>query len=419
MRRLVIIGGGPAGLEAARAAAPHATVTLVSTLPPGAWRPLVSRVWLAAAADGVRDLPVIAARAERAATAWQERAAEELAALEVTVLAGRACLDGPGAVLVEPSDGGAAQQLAADAVIIAAGALDAYPEGLTTDGVQILSDGDLGALSTVPTSALVIGDGTIGFELCHILSLLGTAVTWLVPNEAPHNQVAPAVDGYLTRQLERQGVQVAARAPVRRLSADGDAVHAVTTDGARYGASVALLARSRRNDHAVFGLPAEKADTDIYGQTRLPGVYLVGDALRPRTTGVAMAQARAAALHALGRSSAPADTDDIVISFMQRPQVALLGHLATEGAHGSVTVALSESLAAYVDDATDGFLNLAWDHGGRVAGALAVAPGAAALLAPLALAMRLRLRLEDLADGYGPHPALSELVALAARKALM
>jgi NAD(P)H dehydrogenase (quinone) len=418
MQRLVIIGGGPAGLEAARAAAPYATVTLVSTAPPGSWRPLVGRVWLAAVTSGERDLTAVAARAERAALAWQERATADLAALEVTVLAGRARLDGPGAVLVEPPDGAPAQRLAADAVIIAAGAEDSYPDGLAPDGAQVLSDCELGALSAPPADALVIGDGTVGFELCHILSLLGSAVTWLVPEDAPHSHVAPAVDGYLTRLLERQGVRVAPCAPVRRLSADGQVVHAVTTDGARHGAAVALLARGRQADPSQVGLPADRAAADIYGQTKLPGVYLVGDALRPRTTGVAMAQGRAAALHALGRSSAPADTEDIVLSFMQRPQVARLGLLATEGAHGSVTVALSESLAAYVDDTLDGFLNLAWDHGGRVVGALAVAPCAAELLAPLALAMRTRLRLEELADGYGPHPALSELVALAARKAL-
>lgn len=418
MRNIVIIGGGPAGLEAARAAAPYATVTLVSNSPPGTWRPLPGRIWLAAVAGGERDLEAIRARVEHACTTWQERTAAELVALDVHILSGRARVVGTTAC-IEPLDGSPEVRIEADAVIIAGGAQEIYPDGLSADGVQMLNDAQLGALSSIPADALVVGDGSIGFEMCHILSLLGSEVTWLVPEDAPRSFVAPPVDGYLTRMLERQGVRVVPRANVRRLNADGEAVHAVTSEGARYGAAVALLARARRTDPTSFGLSSEQAATDIYGQTKQRGVYLVGDALNPRTTSVAMAQGRAAALHALGRSSGPAETTDIVVSFMKNPQVARLGHIATEGSRNSVTVSLTESLAAYVDNTLEGFLNLAWDQTGRVVGALAVAPQAAALLAPLALAMRMRLRLEDLADGYGPHPVLSELVAQAARKALV
>lgn len=342
----------------------------------------------------------------------------ELEALGVSIMNGYARVFGT-MVRVELPDGAPEALLEADAVIIAAGAQDLYPDGLAPDGEQILNDAHLGVLTRIPATTLVIGDGSIGFELCHIMSLLGSEVTWLVPEDAPRSFVAPPVDGYLTRLMERQGVRMIPRTSVRRLNADGEAVHLVTAEGARYGADVALLARARHSDPTVFGLKSEDLAADIYGQTKLRGVYLVGDALNPRTTSVAMAQGRAAALHAVGRSSGPAETSDIVVSFMKNPQVARLGHIATEGSRNSITVSLTESLAAYVENTLDGFLNLAWDQTGRVIGALAVAPQAAALLAPLALAMRMRLRLEDLADGYGPHPVLSELVAQAARKALV
>lgn len=414
--RLVVLGGGPAGIEAARAAAPHANVTLVSATAPGAWRPLVSQVWLAAVTAGMRDLLAIGARAARAAAAWQERCAVTLAALDVELLTGRARLVGPGQVELEADDASPARQLAADAVIVACGAHDVFPAGLAPDQERIIGAAELDILTALPASVLVLGDGPSGFELCHIFSLLGTTVTWLVPDATPHSRLTPEVDGYLTRLLERQGVQLAPRANGAQLDTDAGGVTATTPEGASYQAEVAVLTTLRRSDPEALGLPAAQAATDVYGQTKWRGVYLVDDDLEPATASVAMAQARAAALHAVRRSSAPADIRHIVRSFMAQPQVAKLGRLATEGAHGSVTVALAEGAAAYVHDTPEGFLTLTWDQAGRVAGALAVAPAAADLLAPLALAMRLGLRLDELTAGYAPHPSLGELVALAARK---
>ncbi len=417
MTRVVVIGGGPAGVEAARAAASHATVTLVSLEPAGTWPYLATQSWLAAVADGERDTALIAARAAKAVSGWQAQTAAELATLEVEVLQGRARLGAPGEVLVEATTDEAPRTLAADAVLVATGAVPELPSGLASDGEAIRTYAQLATLTTIPASALVIGDGADGFETCQILSLLGATVTWLVPEEVPHSHVAPEVDGYLTRTLERHGVQVVPRATVRRLALGTHGVTATLADGTRHGGELAIIMSGRKRDLSLVGLSNDQAVTDIYGQTRRRGVYLVGDALAPRTASCAMAEARAAALHSVGRSSGPAETRYLVQSFMRRPQVARLGKLATEGAHGSVTVAMAECPSAYIEGVEEGFLNLAWDHDGRIAGALAVAPQAAAILAPIAIAMRLGIRLENLADSFGPHPSLSELAALAARKA--
>lgn len=415
--RLIVLGGGPAGIEAARTAAPYAEVTLISLDAPGTWRPLVSRVWLSAVTAGERSVPTIAARAERTIAAWREHCASLLASLEVRVIAGRAHLLGPGRVALMNADGEPEQELTADAVIVATGATEIFPPGLAPNHGRILADTELDTLADTPERALVIGDGTSGFELCHILNLLGAAVTWLVPDAVPQTYLASEVDGYLTRLLERQGVQVMPNARVQRLVAGAQEVMALLADGTRLVADVAMLVTDYRSAPETVGLPAKQAQIDMYGQTKWRGVYLVGDALEPATASVAMAQARAAALHAVRRASGPADTRNIVRSFMERPQVAKIGRLVTEGAHGSVTAALTESLAAHIYDAPEGFLTLTWDHAGRVAGAVAVAPNAAEVLAPVAIAMRMGMRVDDLAATYGPHPSLSELAAIAARKA--
>lgn len=99
--RLVVLGGGPAGVEAAKTAAPYARVTLVSAEPVGTWQPLITWVWLRAATTGERDLATIAARAEGALAAWRRQCAVELAALGVEVVTGWGRLGATGEVLVD------------------------------------------------------------------------------------------------------------------------------------------------------------------------------------------------------------------------------------------------------------------------------------------------------------------------------
>lgn len=257
--RLVVLGGGPAGVEAAKTAAPYADVTLISAEPVGTWRPLSTWVWLrAAAADGPQcDLVATAALAEGLMTAWRRQCAAELAALGVAVMTGRGRLGEPGEVLVETGDP-APQRLPADAVIVATGASLALPPELAPDGLRVLDDTQVPALTALPRSVLVLGDGPVGFELCQIFSRLGSTVAWLVPEDAPRTHVAPEVDGYLTRLLERQGVQVIPHSLVQRLERGESEVRA-TTAGGEHRAEIALLAIGRRPDPAAVGVAASRS----------------------------------------------------------------------------------------------------------------------------------------------------------------
>jgi dihydrolipoamide dehydrogenase len=415
---IVVLGGGPAALEAAKTAAPAATVTLVSPVPVGAWRPLATWVWLRAVAAGERDVVAIAGRAAQAMARWQQRCAAELAGLGVNVVAGRGRLGEPGEVLIDDGSGASLQRHPADAVIIATGAPESFPAALTPDGERVLSDAGLATLKAVPASAIVLGDGPVGFELCHILSTLGAAVTWLVPEERPRTRIAPEADGYLTGLLERQGVLVAPGALAQRIDRAERGVAVTTARATEHGAEIAMLAFGRRPDPVSVGLSAAQAAVDQYGQTQRAGVYLVGDALAPRAASIAMAEGRAAALHALGRPTAPADTRHFVLTFMHHPQVAVLGRLGAEELGRRVTVPLAQLAASYVEETNEGFLTLAWDAQGQISGGLAVGAGAAEILAPVAVAMRAGMSLAALAASYGPHPSPGEIAALAARAAL-
>jgi dihydrolipoamide dehydrogenase len=96
------------------------------------------------------------------------------------------------------------------------------------------------------------------------------------------------------------------------------------------------------------------------------------------------------------------------------PQVAQVGDV---GGERSVRVPFSQSLKSHLLSEGDGFLQLYYDEGGRVLGAVAVGPHAADVLSPVAVAIRLGGSLDDLAELYAAYPSLSELPFTAARSA--
>jgi pyruvate/2-oxoglutarate dehydrogenase complex dihydrolipoamide dehydrogenase (E3) component len=417
---IIVIGGGPIGLEAVRAAAPHARVTLISAQPLRGWEyMLASRIWLQAAMRGERDPAVVRSQLEQAAQSWAAHYEADLQSLNLTLLQGSACLDGGCNVLVESSDPVAGttdvQRLHADAVVIAGPNGDA-PWPFAPDGQRVLNPLMLADLEQLPASALVIGDGPVGFEFAHSLSRLGVATTWLVVDEEPHSRIVPEVDQYLTRKFIEQGGTVVAGAPVERIDRDATGATAVLAGGQTHRAEIALVAIEPRSGTVPCGLAEHQIDTDVFGQTRVSGVYLVGDTARAHGVSVAMAEARSAALHALGRSSAPADRRDVVVTFMDDPQVARVGRLAIDGVAGSLTVPFDMSLLAHAYGSSEGFFTIAWDAQGRVAGGLAVGRNAADVVSSVAVAMRAGMRVDDLAEIFGPYPAFSELVAAAARR---
>jgi len=154
---------------------------------------------------------------------------------------------------------------------------------------------------------------------------------------------------------------------------------------------------------------------DGFGRTANPSVYLVGDVDGGvMTANKAQAQGRIAARHIAGAPAAPFDLTTLIQPVYTEPQVAQVGDVRGEM---STRVPFANSLKAHLLAEGDGFLALYCDEEGRVRGAVAVGPYAADVLSPVAVAIKLGGRLDDLADLFAAYPSLSELPFSAARQA--
>jgi dihydrolipoamide dehydrogenase len=450
--RVVIIGGGPGGYEAALVAAQlGAEVTLVDSDGLGGSAVLTDCVpskTLVAVADvmdevvdsralGVRfegettvDLAAVNRRVRELASAQSADVARHLAADGVRVVEGRARLDGPHRVLVGLAAGGH-ETLSADAVLVATGA---RPRGLADaepDGERILSWTQLYRLTELPQRLVVVGSGVTGAEFAGAYQALGSEVTLV----SSRDRVLPGEDEDAARVLEdvfeRRGMSVLARSRAVAAQRTGDGVAVRLEDGRVVEGTHVLMAVGSIPNTEDLGLEDAGVATDERGfvtvdkvsRTSCAGVYAAGDVTGVlMLASVAAMQGRIAIRHLLGEAVRPLDLRVVASTVFTDPEIATVGWTqrqvdADEVQAATVKLSLATNARAKMQAIDDGFVKIFCRPGtGIVMGGVVVAPRASELIHPLSIAVRLGLTVDQVADAFTVYPSLSGSVAEAARQ---
>lgn len=437
-RKVLVIGGGPAGVEAALAASrAGCSVVIVSEGPPGGravWNTLLpSKICLEA--QPPVDFPSLHQRYEAVAGAWQRQIMEQLERAGVELRLGTASFLSSHEVAVTPPEGGYTDPLTADVIILATGAVPFLPPGLQPDGERIFTPNLIWQMPKLPRSIAVIGAGGPATEYVDVFSRLGIEVTWLTGPVAPLSAFPPEVGHIITGLFEQRGVKIVPRLMAREVRHASQGIEVLTNDGNHYPAETALVAIGLRPDLERLHLSATglrigssgAVAVDAYGRTAIEHIYLVGDAAAPLSANISMAQGRTAGLHAAGVETAPVNVDLAVIAIYTSPQIAMVGRLSDRFVSlQKVRVPYQTCLRSYLSmDGADfaetqlthenAFVELVFQPDGKITGALAVCPKAAEILTPLAVAIRSGLTIDELASVNPAHPTFSELAVLAAR----
>jgi len=448
-RHLTVIGGGPAGVEAAVTAANHgARVTLVSDGPVGGragWHSLIpSKVLLHAAqeaqargdvgatADGVHQIIRHIADTCRA---WSSHEAVRLQQAGVELLTGQAHFTSRSSVVVQEPDG-TSQVLAFDSAIVATGSVPVFPDGLQPDGQRIIAPRLVGKLERIPATMLVVGGGVTGSEFVFAFAALGAHVTWLVDQYGvlppfDRRPVQTLIEAFLGR-----GVELVEGVAVQQLEPSPNAVSAILEDGRRFEAEQAFVAIGRRPDlqslvvqaaglpPALDGAARGGLAVDALCRTAVPQIYAVGDVTgAPLVVNKGLAQARVAGITAAGVATEPFRASSLVQAVYSAPQLAQVGLTPDAAARADRAVEIrrvpfAHALRAHLEpEGPRGELELVLDpqRGQTVLGATAVGPSAAEVLALVALAIHTGVRADSLAALYPAHPTLAELPGIGSR----
>jgi len=461
--RIVIIGGGPAGYEAALVAAGYdranTQVTVVDSDGIGGACVLFDCVPSKAfiASTGVRtelrraeglgfDISVDAAKISlaqinnRAKTLASSQSADigtQLLNNGITVIRGRGELvdDVAGMahhrVKVTTPDGRVGGVLKADVVLIATGASPRVLPNAVPDGERILTWRQLYDLPDLPKHLVIVGSGVTGAEFCNAYTELGVTCTVV----ASRDQILPHEDSDAAAVLEEvfaeRGVTVVKNARADSVVRHDDGVRVNLADGRTVEGSHALMCIGSTPNTEGLGLDRVGVElgrggyipVDRVSRTPASGIYAAGDCtgLFPLASVAAM-QGRIAMYHALGEGVSPIRLRTVASATFTRPEIGAVGIPQKAIDDGSVAartlmLPLSTNARAKMSLLRHGFVKIFCRPAtGVVIGGVVVAPIASELILPIALAVQNRISVTDLAQTLSVYPSLSGSIVEAARR---
>ncbi len=457
--RVGIIGGGPGGYEAALVAAQlGAEVTVVDRDGLGGSAVLTdcvpSKTLIATAESmtdtaesgqlGVRlgssddfapegrvsvDLARVNARVTKLARTQSEDIAARLDREGVRVLRGIGRLDGPGRVVAQLADGGE-ESFEADAVLLATGAHPRVMPTAVPDGERILTWDQVYTLEALPEHLIVVGSGVTGAEFASGYTSLGGQVTLV----SSRDRVLPGEDADAATVLEgvfkRRGMNVLSQSRASEVRRTSTGVLVSLDDGRTIEGSHCLMAVGSIPN--TDGLGFEEAgvrlgkggfiEVDRVSRTSVSSVYAAGDCTGVlMLASVAAMQGRIAMWHSLGDAVTPLNLRAVSSNVFTDPEIATVGWTQNDVSEGSDTIMVKLPLAtnarAKMQGVSDGFIKLFARRGsGTVVGGVVVAPRASELIFPVALAVDVRLTVDQLAHSFTIYPSISGSITEAARQ---
>ncbi|MFV0432704.1 MAG: NAD(P)H-quinone dehydrogenase [Leucobacter sp.] len=465
--RIVVIGGGPGGYEAALTGAQlDAEVTLIERSGVGGSAvltdvvPSKSLIATAGAAQAVRNggrlgvqafvpggdgKPVrpeiainLSAVNKRLLAMAGAQSVDMLRTLEeagVRVVQGEGRLDGVGAVVVSTAvgeEGTDFDRIEADTVVLAVGASPRELDSAKPDGERILTWKQLYDLPAVPEHLIVVGSGVTGAEFANAYRTLGAEVTLV----SSRDQVLPGEDPdaatVIEHEFKRLGMHVMSRSRAEAVVRTEKGVAVTLSDGRVVEGSHCLMAVGSIPNTGDLGLEeAGVALTDSghirvnkVARTNVPSIYAVGDCTNflPLAS-VASMQGRTAIMHALGDFVRPIELRNVAANVFTYPEIATVGWnertlAEAEGLAQHIThmVPLSVNPRAKMIGYSHGFVKLfAWKASGTVIGGVIVAHRASELIFSLALAVEHRLTVDQVASAFTVYPSMTGAITDAAR----
>ena len=452
----VIIGGGPAGNQAATYAARlGAKVTMIERDVVGGaahlWDCIPSKTMIATGGAisyseriegmGLADVTTavdndgLTNRVEAIKDRMSADTTQLLASQGVEIVRGSARFVGPHSVAVDTATG--TREIAFDAALIATGSRPRIPDWCHPDGDRILTTRDCYPPRQFPESITVVGSGVTGVEFVHMFASFGADVTLVVSRQ----QVLPGKDPDAAAILENdflgRGVRLlkGARATaIERVTSDDgrDIVRVSCDDGRVVETTQAVLAIGSVPNTDTLDLAAAGVECDDGGYipinhhcvTNQPHIYAAGDISgKLPLSSVASVQGRKVAEHVMGLHTVEhrhLDYDKAASAIFTEPEIADVGLAEAEafamGRKIRVTkVPFATTPKALINNDPRGFVKIVSDPAtGVVLGGSIVGQHAAELISVIALAVTANLTVTDIVESLLVHPALAEALAQAA-----
>lgn len=445
---LVVIGGGSAGLKAARTAARLGkTVAVAEERELGGecfWAGCVptkamiraAQVWHLVERAREFGIEVDIRKADfAAAMAFKERAIQRVAGeslpdgglslMGIAYFPTRATFEGPHDIRVGD------EVIRGKQIILATGTVPAVPPipGLAEAG--FLTNREAVELKALPKTLVVLGAGPIGLEFAQTYRRFGSEVTVLEVGASILPREDEELVGMAERYLQEEGIRIQTNALTERVDrVNGRKRLLVTHSGIteEIVCDEILIATGRQP--AVQGIGIEAAgipysrhgvEVDEFQRTCVPHIWAPGDVNGGYLfTHVASYEGKLVANNACTDTLTPRDLRYVPRCTYIDPEVSSIGLTEHEAREKGFSVAIHAALFAANDravlyDAPQGIAKIVVNADtGQILGGHLLGHESSSLLAELAVCMRNGVPLSGLADTMHAYPSFPEAIEMAA-----
>lgn len=336
-------------------------------------------------------------------------------------------------VQVAGADGaGTVQHFRAEKILLSTGSEPTELPFLKFDGKKIISSTEALELTQVPEHLLVVGGGVIGLEMGSVWARLGSKVTVIEFQD----RLVPGMDKQaseeLRKALSKQGLEFKFQHKClgSTILSDGKIELQAETQGqpVKFVGDVVLVATGRRPFSDRLGLEslgiekdkAGRVPVDSHFQTKVPGVYAVGDLIAGPMLAHKAEEEGVAAVEIMAGLPGHVNYNAIPNVIYTWPELASVGFTEEElkdkqiAYKSGVYPFLANGRARTMDE-SEGFVKILADSKtDRILGAHIIGPRASDLLQEITSVIEFGGSAEDVARTCHAHPTLSETVKEAA-----
>ena len=451
MVELVVIGGGSAGVRAARLAAEQGVeVVLVEASAMGGTcvnLGCVPKKLYVEASSFTHQLSEAKGFGWRSSGAfdlnWEELQSKKNAAIErlngfycqrlekagVVIKRGFARFTGPDTIEV------AGESIQANRFLVATGGT---PKRLAIPGAEYaLTSDDVFRLEALPKSVLVVGSGYIGVEFAGIFNGLGVETDWAFRSAMPLRGFDEEIRAYLLEQVQARGINVLAEQVPQSIVKKGDVKKGDVKKGGGFEVNfgeasktydLVLMATGRKPN--TQGLDLEKAGvecdsqggiiTDAFYRTSSPVIDALGDVRnKVALTPIAIEEAKCWVHNRVNHSDDESQwlnlvQQQVVTAVFSQPNVATIGltQAEAEAQYDKVKVykadfrPLKHSLTGLPDRCL--FKLLVDEKTDRIIGLHIVGPEAGEMMQGFAVAIQMGATKADFDRTLAIHPTMAE-----------
>ena len=454
---LIVIGGGPAGISAARTAVLHGkTVALVNrqaelggagvntgTLPSKTLRETA----LALSGVQARKLTGLDVRLRGEASVsdflhheqnvkagFNASLAQWTQALKIDLFPGTASFESPNTVRVKSNANGELK-LQGEKILIATGSSPSRPPPFPFDRPEIYDSDAILNLDRLPKTLAVAGAGVIGSEYACIFAALGVEVHLIDGRDTLLPFLDAEVSQALAAAMERHGIVLHRKVRIQDCVVTGpNKITLKLSSGSELQTEAVLVAAGRKSNTAELNLAAAGVaegergliKVDQYYCTSVPHIYAAGDVIGfPALASTSLEQGHRAMRHAFNlaaRSGLPAILPTGIFTI---PEASMVGEteetLKKKGIEYVVgRWSYGDSMRGRIIGDTNGFLKLLFRRGDlKLLGVHVLGEHATELVHIGLIAMLAGATAWIFDETCFNLPTLSEIYKFAARKVLL